>query len=352
MTQNHFTNNDPRITGEGNRSLSPHHVNRGDQFNQVSMEPDILRQDAQTEISNERPTVISLEIHENKLAIVGAIIPFSVLGVLIRIGLQRLETYPGAPVFGLVYAQWVGCFIMGIAVENKNAIHKWQIGLSSGLCGSITTFSSWQLDIFKGFSNYYFNPHTRGYNILDAISQLLVTMAISFNGFVFGQHAGHLVEWLVKKISPTKVCKEEIKIIPRGFALDYLSAPDYSVIGFGILCWLGVIFAAIFTQKQKELALACVFAPVGALLRWYLSFYNIYRAQRFPLGTFIANIFGTAVLAALALSQSGPVMTSISCTVVQALADGFCGKEYNTFQIQNAKISLLGCLTTISTFMV
>ncbi|KAI9017957.1 CrcB-like protein-domain-containing protein [Phycomyces nitens] len=306
------------------------------------MEPNILTQDAQTEISNERPTIVNLEIHENKLAIVGAIVPMSILGVLIRIGLQRLETYPGAPVFGLVYAQWVGCFIMGIAVKNKNAIHKWQVintyhtvqGLSSGLCGSITTFSSWQLDIFKAFSNYYSHPHTRGYNILDAISQLLVTMAISFNGFVFGQHAGELIEWLANKVNP-KVYKEDLKIISHGFTLDYLSTPDYSVIVFGILCWLGVVFAAIFTTNQKELALACVFAPVGALLRWYLSFYNIYRAQRFPLGTFIANIFGTGVLAALALSLSGPQISSMSCAVVQALADGFCG-----------------CLTTISTFMV
>lgn len=67
----------------------------------------------------------TIEINENKIAIAAAIIPFSIAGVLIRIALQRLQDYTGAPVFGLVYAQWVGCLIMGLTNKNKNALFLW-----------------------------------------------------------------------------------------------------------------------------------------------------------------------------------------------------------------------------------
>lgn len=203
--------------------------------------------------------------------------------------------------------------------------------ISTGLCGSITTFSSWQLGIFKEFANYNANSHTRGKNVLAALSEFIVTLAMSFNGFIVGQHIGDL---LLGFSSPSKNIKKEPKVVPVGFSTRYLTKRDYAVIVFGILSWLGVIFAAIFAQDQKELALACVFAPVGALTRWFLSFYNG-KTPNFPIGTYIANIFGTAVLAALSLTQSGPHLVPIACAVVQALADGYCG-----------------CLTTVSTFIV
>jgi fluoride ion exporter CrcB/FEX len=199
------------------------------------------------------------------------------------------------------------------------------------LCGSITTFSSWQLGIFKEFANYNAYPHTRGKNILAALSEFLVTLAMSLNGLLFGQHIGELFSNQIDRKTSIQI---EPKVIPRGFSLTYLSKKDYLTITFAIVSWLGVIFSAIFSPYQRGLAFACVFAPVGALTRWYLSFYNG-RIPHFPIGTYAANIFGTIVLAVLAIAQSGPQITAIACYVVAGLADGFCG-----------------CLTTISTFMV
>ncbi|ORE01384.1 hypothetical protein BCV72DRAFT_217423 [Rhizopus microsporus var. microsporus] len=279
-----------------------------------------------------------LVVNENKFVIAATIIPFSIAGVLIRIALSRLETYSGAPVFSLVYAQWIGCFIMGVVMTNKTLLFqctRFDIkryyplhgGLSSGLCGSITTFSSWQLGIFKEFANYNANPHTSGKNVLAAISVFLVTLSMSQQALLFGQHIG-------KMYKRTDI--PEVKVAPQGFTSKYLSMKDYLVISFGMLCWIGVVFAAVFGKSQKELTLACVFAPAGALLRWVLSFYNSSLYSLFFVGTFTANILGTIILAALSLLQSGAIiMTPIKCYVLQALADGFCG-----------------CLTTISTFMV
>lgn len=67
----------------------------------------------------------TIVINENKVAIAFALIPFSIAGTLIRIALTRLQDYPGMPVFGLVYAQWVGCLIMGIAVKCKIPFIVW-----------------------------------------------------------------------------------------------------------------------------------------------------------------------------------------------------------------------------------
>ncbi|KAI8095098.1 uncharacterized protein B0P05DRAFT_577070 [Gilbertella persicaria] len=271
-----------------------------------------------------------IQVNENKLVIAAAIVPFSIVGTLIRIGLNRLQDYSGAPVFSLVYAQWMGCFIMGIAIKNKNFLLQWyqpsHAAITSGLCGSITTFSSWQLGIFQAFSNYHAYPHTRGKNVLAGLSVFLVTLAMAINGLIFGQHVGEFVS--------SRYHTTAVEPVPRGFSFAYLKKRDYLTLLFGILCWVGVILAAIFTQHQKEVALACVFAPLGALTRWYLSFYNN-KLPHFPLGTWVANVFGTMILAALSLVQSGPSMSMISCSVVGALSDGYCG-----------------CLTTISTFVV
>ncbi|KAI8062036.1 CrcB-like protein-domain-containing protein [Thamnidium elegans] len=278
----------------------------------------------------EEPQKKIIEINENKLAIAALIVPMSIVGTLIRIALTRLETFPGMPVFSLVYAQWVGCLIIGIVAKNKSHLFSWYYplhpGISTGLCGSITTFSSWQLGIFKEFANYDANPHTRGKNVLAALSVFLVTLAMSLNGLTVGHHIGEITE--------PKDTRVEHKIIPRGFSIRYMTTVDYITIVLGIVSWLAVIFAAIFGKGQKDLAFACVFAPVGALTRWYLSFYNG-KLPHFPIGTFSANIFGTAVLAALTLIQSGVYVIPIGCDVIQGLADGYCG-----------------CLTTISTFTV
>lgn len=66
-----------------------------------------------------------IEINENKLVIAATIIPLSMIGTLIRIALTRLQDYSGAPVFSLVYAQWLGCLIMGIVTRNKSNMFLW-----------------------------------------------------------------------------------------------------------------------------------------------------------------------------------------------------------------------------------
>jgi fluoride exporter len=48
--------------------------------------------------------------------------PASILGVLARLGLQALTSFPGQSVFSLLYAQALGCFIMGIGLRLKEPL--------------------------------------------------------------------------------------------------------------------------------------------------------------------------------------------------------------------------------------
>jgi fluoride ion exporter CrcB/FEX len=57
--------------------------------------------------------------------ILALILPFSILGLLARLGLQALASYPGQSIFPLAYVQVVGCFIIGLAIPMKDYIvHK------------------------------------------------------------------------------------------------------------------------------------------------------------------------------------------------------------------------------------
>jgi len=85
---------------------------------------------------------------------------------------------------------------------------------------------------------------------------------------------------------------------------------------------------------RGQVTFALVFAPVGCLLRFHLSKALNARLPSFPLGTFHANIVGTAVLGmCYDLQHSSVGGTVTGCQVLEGVMEGFCG-----------------CLTTVSTF--
>ena len=63
-----------------------------------------------------------IELEMSVVPIVGLLIASSIAGVLIRVKLTELNSYPGVPVFPLLYAQFVGCLIMGICVQSKDML--------------------------------------------------------------------------------------------------------------------------------------------------------------------------------------------------------------------------------------
>jgi CrcB protein len=95
---------------------------------------------------------------------------------------------------------------------------------------------------------------------------------------------------------------------------------------------------------RHSVTFALLLGPPGTMLRYALSKLNAkLRWQgRFPIGTFIANMLATAVLAGVYAGQRSPgkggrtsSLTVTGCNALYALQQGFCG-----------------CLSTVSTFVV
>lgn len=155
---------------------------------------------------------------------------FAIWGTLARLGLQALTFYPGAPVvFSELWANVAGTFVMGFLAEDMRLFRsEWgnaavaqpadrpaepgneplekqrtldkkghgkvkktiplYIGLTTGFCGSFTSFSSFIRDVFLGLSNdlpaptYHPSPapstllhRDPGYSVMALLGVILIT---------------------------------------------------------------------------------------------------------------------------------------------------------------------------------
>ncbi|KAF9180305.1 hypothetical protein BGZ51_006305 [Haplosporangium sp. Z 767] len=275
------------------------------------------------------------------------IIPFSILGLLIRLGLVSIETFAGQQVFALAWPQFAGCFLMGLFVSGQNWIRQkggWigsfvYVGLTSGLCGSITTFSSWSISLFIELINPYKLPRHPLQNILSALTELIVTLALSISGLELGRHFGEaLLPPTENSVQPTTTIAPQLQ---QKLSIPAIQLPpphwtilDGAILGFGMALWMGVIAASITMPMASQtswrhVVLATCFAPPGAILRWFLSRFNP-RLKQFPVGTFIANVAGSALLAGIVClqhSKNAGGVSPLACQVLSALQDGFCVED-------------------------
>ncbi|KAL7946753.1 CrcB-like domain-containing protein [Trichoderma barbatum] len=297
---------------------------------------------------------------------------FAIWGTLARVGLSALTTYPGEPViFSILWANFGGSLIMGFLSEDRMLFrYEWgmptydqllarakvngsngegdhaidlvaakkahlatkktiplYIGLATGFCGSFTSFSSFIRDIFLALSNEMVTPglgiphRNGGYSFMALLAVTITTVSLSLAGLILGAHLAIALEGFTPSI-PYPVARK---------ILDPLGV----LLGWG--CWLGAVLMAIFPPHNKwrgEILFALVFAPLGCLARFYLAIHLNGKIASFPLGTFAANICGTAILGMswdIAHAQIGGI---VGCQVLQGVEDGFCG-----------------CLTTISTWV-
>ncbi|PVU96591.1 hypothetical protein BB561_001062 [Smittium simulii] len=121
-------------------------------------------------------------------------------GIVVRHYLVNQFKYTGNLVFAVLYAQVIGCTLLGLINSVKKKFQRLLLlssiiytGLTSGLCGSITTFSTWQFDVFSiiiGLTPYQLSIKHKIYSVL---SQLIFTTASSCAAYDFGIHLGELM---------------------------------------------------------------------------------------------------------------------------------------------------------------
>lgn len=87
---------------------------------------------------------------------------------------------------------------------------------------------------------------------------------------------------------------------------------------------------------RHQATAALLFSFPGTLTRYLLAVKLTPLVTLFPLGTFVANTAGTALLGVFHVLQRTSTLPSHNgCAILQGLIDGYCG-----------------CLTTVSTFAV
>ncbi|KAJ2717119.1 hypothetical protein H4R19_000204 [Coemansia spiralis] len=311
--------------------------------------PAVAADTATEPLQHRRPAVVFVG------PVVGGLVAFSMAGVLIRVYLTRLFTYDGEPIYGLIWAQMAGCFVMGIAMQTKDILVQWSpalhTGITTGLCGSVTTFSSWQLLVFQQFFNTSRSRHSHFRNFLGGMSILASTMACAVGALRLGQMVGDELR-LAHGTHVRRAAQPRVEA--AGARRGWIGWGEWrpADAGLAVLGVAGLVAASVVAgvaSSTRSVSIALLFGWVGTLVRWRLALLNGRSSSRphekppsrlattLPLGTFIANVAGSAVLAVVHVLRTGAVVrpSAASCHVLAALADGFCG-----------------CLTTVSTFAV
>lgn len=270
----------------------------------------------------------------------------AIWGVLVRKGLMLLTTYNGSFLSGVIWANFAACVVMGLAIDgevfwirlieegnypNKGAIPVYT-GLTTGFCGTVSSFSSVILEAFNkaadtdiGVRHHYPNG---AYGIMQFLAVILAQFGLSIMGF----HMGKQFLAVVDNYLPL-VTKRTYKV------LELVSI----ILGVALVVITCVLIGVKEQGSWRSWTFSMLFAPFGALLRYYLSKYLNNKVSNFPLGTFTANFVGTLLLAVFTLLARGKlpggkgriVTNTIALHVLEGLDDGFCGG-----------------LTTVSTFVV
>ncbi len=210
-----------------------------------------------------------------------------------------------------MYTQIVGCVIMGLLVRHKqwlfyasqSRFHRVMfVSLSSGLCGSITTFSSWQVEANKNFvlqwsagdssSSEYFATYNGG-RLLEWLVTLWVGVALPLMALHLGQHLALLSPRHNEVLLP-KVGQEDVV----SNAQPHPALEAGLVVVFFASTVLVVVLPAVVFPSWVFLTYTAVFGAAGAYIRFLLSAWNL-KGTELPWGTFTVNVFGSWLQAAL-----------------------------------------------------
>ncbi|OBT64150.1 hypothetical protein VE03_06258 [Pseudogymnoascus sp. 23342-1-I1] len=345
-----------------------------------------------------------------EIYILSYLILFSILGTLARVGLDALTIYPGAPVgISVLWANFGGSLLMGYFSEDRrlfmdsdksqngttreeeeceNAssggverggaannepdtealriaarkVHlafkktiPLYIGLTTGFCGSFTSFSSFIRDDFLALSNSSPTitsasgsssviPRNGGFSFMALLAVNILTLCVCISALKLGAHLAIALHYITPSIP--------VRLIRRIF--------DRITVVVAVGAWLGAVFMTIWppdrpsgpaangrtTWSQEtwrgRVLFSLIFAPLGCIARFYVSLKLNGLRPSFPVGTFVVNIFGTIILGMAWDLQHAPLSSLggriggglVGCQVLQGVMDGFCG-----------------CLTTVSTWV-
>ncbi|KAK8597234.1 hypothetical protein V6N13_001875 [Hibiscus sabdariffa] len=274
---------------------------------------------------------------------------FGILGVFTRYLLEKLFgpsvsgvtsnqsiVYPNLP------SNMVGSFLMGWwGVVFKGDISQLSdflaIGLTTGYLGSVTTFSGWNQKMLDLSVNGHW---------VQAILGFLVGLFLAAYSIIFGIETAKGFRWILKRLNTSTKKEEPSSSTYCNWRLNSFRRHLAAIMV--LLLVVGVLLSVSGSQLKKEfgsgssgaqLWLACLVAPLGVWIRWFLARFNGRGLGKsgilrwFPIGTLMANVSAAGIMAGLSTVEKA-VNNTNSDTAAVGIQLGF-----------------LGCLSTVSTFI-
>ncbi|KAL5530691.1 hypothetical protein ACEPAF_6949 [Sanghuangporus sanghuang] len=256
--------------------------------------------------------------------VITSLIPGSIFGVLARLGLLALTNYDEHSIFALAWVQGAGCLVMGFGLGLREQIGAYYgplyTAITTGFCGSLTTFSSWQLDVFLSWANTGHAHRDWFRDVIDGLAKTIFTLAISLASVTLGLH---LSRPITRRFPRVRQAPVSLRYFFRAISVLMYAATI-------------PVYFKLSPSFRHQATAAMLFSFPGTLTRYILATTLTPLLHLFPLGTFVANIVGTALVGVFHVLQRTPSLPSPNtCAILQGLMDGYCG-----------------CLTTVSTFAV
>lgn len=272
---------------------------------------------------------------------------FGILGVLTRYLLQKSFGPSG---FGVTSdhtvfyldlpSNMIGSFLMGwfgfvFKGDISYVSEHLAIGLTTGYLGSLTTFSGWNQKMLE--------LSVAGHWILSLLGFVLGMFLVALS-IIIGFWTAKGFKWLLKRLNMRH--ESDSFISKLSWKVDsFLRQLVVTIVLLVILALLWGVSSALEINEFKngggeaQLWLACIVGPLGVWLRFFLATRlneceiggGFLKWLRF--GTLIANVSAACITAALATLKKS-VNTTNCDTVITGLQFG-----------------LLGCLSTVSTFV-
>lgn len=298
-------------------------------------------------------------------ATAGLVALASLWGTLTRLGLEALNTYDGQSIAPVIWAQGVGCVVMGWATYHRNraVLEQWYkpafTMLTTGYCGSVTSYSQWVATVFEAFANYHHYQRHGLHNVMDALTQTAATLGVAYAAFWAGRCVGDLacleyVEEMRRARRRGAPPKDDPDPITDYYAMDedakllarrpYLVWVDAACVVLGVAFWVGAALLCALYAHFRHVTYALVLSPPGALLRWQLTKLNtprvpdapgaLRKVRRWPWGTVLANMLSIVVYCAAESGQFAGYAVGLAsrgaysidaCNALRGLQDGFCG---------------------------
>ena len=259
------------------------------------------------------------------------------------------EQYGGALFIDLP-ANMFGSFLMGYFTGHNvdwpvmpclSHAHPWQqdkglhLGIRTALCGSFTTFSSWNSQMvlmMDGTANPYL-----GSQVLSALFGYILGYQAAASSFRAGRT---LSAWVHSKRNPyifdSDLEKSELVEKRHYKHLGWLT-PLIVFTLFALLICLymaGDFYWGIAYYRQVWIA--CLASPIGTILRWKLGSYN--GKFGYPTGTFLANFLASILSAGLT-----------AWAIIESLDKG--SQRWEIPAIKAVSLGVAGSLSTVSTFV-